>query len=593
MRPWHLIAAVALAACGARDFPGADFDAAPPVGFRDAGPDGAVGPTPDAGAETPLLFVDLVDPPDGAVLGGDFDVFARPNRVDGVRVRFWLDDVMLGLADAPPYTVRVRVADFAPGPHTLRAVARDAAGARVEDAVQVTFGRDDGPPAIRFVAPGEGEVLTGPTEVAVATRGDVGEVRFFADGADLGRFRDGRFAWTPPYVHAVHELRAVGRGAEASMHVEVDHPTRVEMTRCVEDGCGPAVDGERLDGVVEFAAAIMDDEPVEVVHVEIYLDERFFDEPGGLPAAWIWDLGGFAPGEHHIRVTAFLADGREVHGRASFLVAAGDDLAPAAYVSWLDIPADPTSARRAGCTVPGANAGSGLGSLAGLFGEPYGGAVTPGPDGRIPHLLLAHIADWPRGAPAAALRGIDLRMLAGRHDPPAMWVDRASFPGGDPSLPPLARYERTGVAGAEFLTSPIPRSVGLPPVLGRWRPLFLASSTVGGELVDGMTGFGLAPARFQGLWTEAEILATIADIQAACARGEAPAECDFWAGVVPPDSHPRDVLPILLGLVGGYDTRWNGRAGEACDPSRRDDCNAIGVCILGEMSEAVVAGVAP
>jgi hypothetical protein len=336
-----------------------------------------------------------------------------------------------------------------------------------------------------------------------------------------------------------------------------------------------------------------DDEPLDVLRVEVLQDERFVEEAGALPYRWRWDVSGYAPGAYEVEVVVYLTDGRQVEARWTFVVggAADGDFAPAAYATWLDIPPDATSALRAGCQVNGANAGSGLGSLTGLFGAGYASTVLPDEDGRIPHLLLAHVADWPQGAPVEALHLIDLRLLDGVHEPPAMWVARSSFPDGDPSRPPRVRYTDTRVAGGTFRTPAIERGIGLPPILG-WRPLVLAGASVRGQLWQGMSGFGVTEGHLEGYWTEAEILAAIVDLQAACVADDAPDECAFWAGVVPPGSDPREVLELILGLVGGYDARWDGTP-HACDPGRPGDCNAVSVCVLFEMGEAVIEGVLP
>ncbi len=605
MRLWPVIigtalGSLALAACGARDFPGTDgddLDAARPTRPRDAGPSSPADAAPrpgDGGEDTPLLFVDLLHPPDGATLGEDFDVFARPNRTDGVVVRFWLDDVMLGLADAPPYSIRVVVADHAEGPHTLRVVARDEAGTRVEDAVRVTFGREIGPPSVRFVTPQNGEVVTGPIDVLVATSGGVGGVRFEVDGLDLGRFRDGRFAWTPEYLHAPRVLRAVADGAEDAIRVEVDHPLQLELTRCVFGACGPPADGESISGDLELSLAVVDDEPHDVFRGALYLDEAFVDELGFLPSAWIWDTDTLGPGEHHVRIELFTRDGRahEAHWRFRVPGEGEDELAPAAYVSWVDIPPDAAAAVQRGCTVFGHNRGSGLGSLVGLVGRGYAEAVQPGADGLIPHVILGHIAGWPPGTPGDRLRRIDLRLLRGVHEASGFLIDRASFPDRDPRRPPRVRYADTPVDRGVFRTERIALGIGLPPVVG-WRPIYLTGATVRGELYDGMDGFGIGGGLFEGFWTEGEVLTTLAALQADCAEAGAPSECDLWSGILPPNGDPLDALPLLLGLIGGYDIRWENGGARECDPARQGDCNAVSVCVPFEASEARIAGIAP
>ena len=92
----------------------------------------------------------LTNPTTGATLGGEVGLFATAEDDIGiVRVQFSVDGALLGTVLAAPFGLVWNTADVSIGPHTVTAVAFDAAGhetaASAEVIVENTGG---GPPMV-------------------------------------------------------------------------------------------------------------------------------------------------------------------------------------------------------------------------------------------------------------------------------------------------------------------------------------------------------------------------------------------------------------------------------------------------------------
>ena len=105
-------------------------------------------------------------------------------------VQFTLDGANLGAEDtSSPYSVSWNTAAAGNGAHTLRAIARDAAGnTTTSAAVSVTVNNDITPPTVSVSAPAAGATLTGTTPVNATAADNIGVagVQFTLDGAEPG-----------------------------------------------------------------------------------------------------------------------------------------------------------------------------------------------------------------------------------------------------------------------------------------------------------------------------------------------------------------------------------------------------------------------
>src|SRR5215467_10533173 len=149
------------------------------------------GPPPD----TTPPSVNITAPANGATVSGTVTVSANASdNVGVVGVQFFGDGMALGAEDtSAPFSIAVDTTASSNGPHTLTAVARDAAGNRTTSAaVTVTVNNtpppDTTPPAASVTAPANGATVSGTVTVTASASDDVGVsgVRFTLDGANLG-----------------------------------------------------------------------------------------------------------------------------------------------------------------------------------------------------------------------------------------------------------------------------------------------------------------------------------------------------------------------------------------------------------------------
>ena len=175
-------------------------------------------PVPDTTPPT----VSVSSPAAGATLSGTTPVSATAaDNVAVAGVQFTLDGANLGAEDTgAPYSVSWNTTTAANGAHTLRAIARDAAGNTTTSApVSVTVNNDITPPTVSVSAPAAGATLTGTTPVNATAADNIGVagVQFTLDGANLGAEDTSSpysVSWnTTTATNGAHTLRAVARDA--------------------------------------------------------------------------------------------------------------------------------------------------------------------------------------------------------------------------------------------------------------------------------------------------------------------------------------------------------------------------------------------
>ena len=168
--------------------------------------------------------MNVTAPAAGATVSGTLSVTADASDDRGVTsVQFRLDGADLGAADtSAPYAASWNTTTASNGPHTLTAVARDAAGnTRTSAAVAVTV--DNGsPPTVSVTAPAAGATVTGTTTVTATAADDRGiaNVQFRLDGADLGAPDTSApysVSWdSTTATNGAHTLTAVARDTDAN-----------------------------------------------------------------------------------------------------------------------------------------------------------------------------------------------------------------------------------------------------------------------------------------------------------------------------------------------------------------------------------------
>ena len=185
-------------------------------------PVGTTGPPPP---DTTPPSVAVSAPAAGASVSGTTPVSANASdNVAVAGVQFTLDGANLGAEDtSAPYSTSWNTTTASNGAHTLRAIARDAAGnSTTSAAVGVTVANpvpDTTPPTVAVSAPAAGASVSSTTPVSANASDNVAVagVQFTLDGANLGAEDTSApysTSWnTTTASNGAHTLRAVARDA--------------------------------------------------------------------------------------------------------------------------------------------------------------------------------------------------------------------------------------------------------------------------------------------------------------------------------------------------------------------------------------------
>lgn len=193
-------------------------------------------------ADTIPPTVSLTAPGNGATVSGTISLAATAADNIGVAgVQFRVDGAAIGgeLATAP-YLINWNTASVGNGPHTLTAVARDAAGNTASSsAVNVIVQNgapDTSPPVVTITSPANNSTATGTVTLSATASDNTGvaSVQFKLDGVDLGApltQAPYSMSWNSIGVaNGSHTLTAVARDAagnsavSAAMTVMVNNP---------------------------------------------------------------------------------------------------------------------------------------------------------------------------------------------------------------------------------------------------------------------------------------------------------------------------------------------------------------------------------
>jgi Big-like domain-containing protein/galactose oxidase-like protein len=166
--------------------------------------------------------VSMTAPANAATVSGTITVSANASdNVGVVGVQFQLDGANLGAEDTTaPYSVSWNTTTATNAPHTLSAVARDAAGNKSTATVTVTVSNPDTtPPTVSITAPVSAATVSGSITVSATASDNVGVVgvQFQLDGVNLGAEDTAApysTTWdTTKVTNGAHTLSAIARDA--------------------------------------------------------------------------------------------------------------------------------------------------------------------------------------------------------------------------------------------------------------------------------------------------------------------------------------------------------------------------------------------
>ncbi len=181
--------------------------------------------TTTAAADTTAPAVSITAPANNAIVSGTVTASANASDNVGVAsVQFQLDGANLGSLDTTsPYSVSWTTTTAGNGSHTLRAIARDAAGNSTTSAnVTVTVSNstpDTTPPTVTISAPANNATVSGAVTVSANASDNAGvaSVQFLLDGGNLGSLDAASpysVSWnTTTASNGSHTLQAIAKDA--------------------------------------------------------------------------------------------------------------------------------------------------------------------------------------------------------------------------------------------------------------------------------------------------------------------------------------------------------------------------------------------
>lgn len=185
---------------------------------------------PGTGGDTQAPTVNLTTPTSQSTVTGVIQIAAlATDNVGVVGVKFLLDNQQIGAeVTSAPFTLSWNSAQVGNGTHTLKAIARDAAGNTTTSAVvqftvsNVTSG-DTTVPTVNLTSPAQGSTVSGTVNITANASDNVGVVgvQFLLDNQPLGAVDTSApytFSWNSLQVsNGTHTLSAVARDAAGNL----------------------------------------------------------------------------------------------------------------------------------------------------------------------------------------------------------------------------------------------------------------------------------------------------------------------------------------------------------------------------------------
>jgi hypothetical protein len=259
--------------------------------------------------DTTPPVVTVTSPASGAALAGTTTINATAtDNIGVVGVQFRVDGANVGPEDATaPYSVPWNTASATAGPHTVTAVARDAAG-NVTTSAGVAVTVDNVAPTIAMASPSAGSTVAGTVSVNANASDNLGiaAVQFKLDGANLGA-EDTSAPYSAPWNTTAasagsHSLAAVARDTagnvttSATVVVTVDHtPPTVALTA--------PQNGATVNGTLAVTATASDSGGI--AGIQFKLDgANLGAEDTAAPYSTSWNTSAASSGSHSLTAVA-------------------------------------------------------------------------------------------------------------------------------------------------------------------------------------------------------------------------------------------------------------------------------------------------
>jgi len=288
--------------------------------------------------DTAAPSVAVTSPVAGSTVAGTGALMATASDdAEVIGVQFRLDGAPLGAEDtAAPYELLWNTAALTNGPHTVTAVARDAAGRQATAAsIDVTVLNDAAPPTVAMTSPGVGATVGGTVGLSAAASDDVGVagVKFLADGVLLSTEDTNapyELLWnTAGVANGPHTLTAVARDAAGhetttgSLNVTVANDTTAPAVALTSP-----VAASSVTGTVTLVAIAIDESGV--AGVQFRLDGApLGPEDTTAPYELPWVTTTVTNGAHTVTAVARDTVGNQGTAEIATVTVSNDTTAPA------------------------------------------------------------------------------------------------------------------------------------------------------------------------------------------------------------------------------------------------------------------------
>lgn len=272
----------------------------------------------NAVADTTAPTVAITAPTAGAKVSGTVTITASATDNVGVTsVQLTLDGANLGSPDTTsPYSISWSTTGTSNGSHTLRAVARDAAGNTGSSAtVTITVNNvsaDTTAPTVTISSPDNGATVSGGITVRATASDNVGvtSVQFTVDGASLGS-PDTRSPYSTTWSttgasNGSHTLRAIARDAAGNSTTST---VTVTVKNITADAIAPTVTltkptgGATVSGDVLLEASASDNTSVVGVQFQVN-GANVGTEVTTTPYRQTWPVKGLTSGSYALTAIA-------------------------------------------------------------------------------------------------------------------------------------------------------------------------------------------------------------------------------------------------------------------------------------------------
>jgi YD repeat-containing protein len=260
--------------------------------------------------DTTKPTVNLSAPGGGGPVSGTVTLSATASDNVGVTdVKFYVDNSTTPLATdtTSPYNTSWNTTTVTNGAHTIKAVARDAAGNTTTSTRTITV--DNAKPAVSLSAPGGGGPVSGTVTLSATASDNVGvtDVKFYVDNSTTPLATDTtspyNTSWnTTTVTNGAHTLSAVARDAAgntttSTVNITVANPDVTAPSAAVTAPTGP------VSGVVNLSANAADN--VGVTGVQFFVNGTAVGaEDSTSPYSAAWNTTTVANGTYTVTARA-------------------------------------------------------------------------------------------------------------------------------------------------------------------------------------------------------------------------------------------------------------------------------------------------